>query len=161
MFLTSAGMGFLLSDRLNKRLKNLEIVLIFLDRLKTCLVYQNFPTKEIIDFLAEDSFCKSLPFITVCQELLKKQNNFPSAWKKAVQQTKGQMNLTEADLSPIFSLSDIIGSADVEHQISALLMTEELLKRQREEAEEAKRKKGRLYRSLGALAGVGMVIILI
>lgn len=60
LFLTSAGAGILLSDRLNKRVKELELTLVFLDKLKTCLTYQNLPTNEMIELLAEDPSCKSL-----------------------------------------------------------------------------------------------------
>lgn len=160
LFLTSAGLGILLSDRLNKRVKELDRNLIFIDKLKTCLTYQNLPTNEMIEQLAGDPSCNTLPYLETCCELLQGRTNFPEAWRGAVKQSKGKTSLTEADLAPLLSLSEIVGSADVEGQLSALSMVEELLKRQRQEAREAKEKKGRLYRSLGALAGVGMVIIL-
>ena len=160
LFLTSAGVGILLSDRLNKRVKELDKNLIFIDKLKTCLTYQNLPTNEIVEQLAGDPSCNTLVFLETCCELLQGGASFPKAWKDAVNQTKGKTSLTEPDLSILLSLSGIVGAADVEGQLSALSMVEEQLKRQRQEAQEAKEKKGKLYRSLGALAGVGMVIIL-
>lgn len=75
-------------------------------------------------------------------------------------QSKGKTSLNDSDISHLLSLANIIGSSDTDGQLSAISMVEELLKRQRAEAQEAKEKKGRLYRSLGALAGAGMVIIL-
>ena len=75
-------------------------------------------------------------------------------------QSKGKNSLNDSDISHLLSLANIIGSSDSDGQLSAISMVEELLKRQRAEAQEAKEKKGRLYRSLGALAGAGMVIIL-
>lgn len=75
-------------------------------------------------------------------------------------QSKGKTSLNDSDISHLLSLANIIGSSDTHGQLSAISMVEELLKRQRAEAQEAKEKKGRLYRSLGALAGAGMVIIL-
>lgn len=160
LFLTSAGAGILLSDRLNKRVKELELTLVFLDKLKTCLTYQNLPTNEMIELLAEDPSCKSLPYLTACHELLAGPTAFPNAWRTAMRQSKGKTSLNDSDISHLLSLASIIGSSDTDGQLSAISMVEELLKRQRAEAQEAKEKKGRLYRSLGALAGAGMVIIL-
>jgi stage III sporulation protein AB len=140
--------------------KELENVLIFLDKLKTCLSYQNLPTDEMIDDLAEDPSCKSLPYLNLCRELLANQTDFPTAWKMAIERSSGKTNLNHHDTSYLLSLSGIIGSSDVDGQLSAISMVEELLRRQRAEAQEAKEKKGKLYRSLGALAGAGMVIIL-
>ncbi len=77
-----------------------------------------------------------------------------------MRQSKGKTSLNDSDISHLLSLASIIGSSDTDGQLSAISMVEELLKRQRAEAQEAKEKKGRLYRSLGALAGAGMVIIL-
>lgn len=161
LFLTSAGIGLLLSERLNKRVKELELLLAFLDRLKTCLNYQNLPTDEMIEQLADDPSCQALPFLIPCRELLRRSVNFPEAWKKSVLRAKDKMALKEEDFSQLLSLANIIGSSDTEGQLNAISMTEELLKCQRKEALDFKEKKGRLYRSLGALMGAGMVIILL
>lgn len=158
--MTSSGMGIILSERLNKRVKELELILIFLDKLKTCLIYQNLPTNEMIDLLSENSSCKSLLFLKPCQELLSNQTGFPLAWESAIEQSKDKMHLNDTDYSLLLSLSDIIGSSDTKGQLNAIGMVEKLLGDQRKEAQQAREKKGKLYRSLGALAGAGMVIIL-
>ncbi len=59
------------------------------------------------------------------------------------------------------SLADIVGASDTEGQLSALEMIETLLQKQRNEAISAQQKKGKLYRSLGALAGASMVVLLL
>lgn len=71
------------------------------------------------------------------------------------------MNLLPEDLELMASLADIVGASDTEGQLSALEMIETLLQKQRNEAISAQQKKGKLYRSLGALAGASMVVLLL
>lgn len=149
------------SDRLKKRVKELEESLVFIDKVKTSLHYQNLPTKELISSLSNQPSCENLLFVHKCSEKLEKCNQFPAVWRASVQQCNGKMNLLPEDLEIIAALADIIGASDVEGQLSALEMTETLLRKQREEALLAREKKGRLYRSLGALAGASVVVFLL
>lgn len=149
------------SDRLKKRVKELERCLILIDKLKTSLHYQNLPTGELIRTLSEQQACAELPFLKECRTGLEQTSHFPSVWRKSVEGTKGKLSLLPEDIDILLSLADIVGASDVEGQLTALDMVETLLKKQREDALMAREKKGKLYRSLGALAGASMAIFLL
>ena len=161
LFITSVLVGLMCSDHLKKRVKELERCLVFIDKLKTSLHYQNLPTRELIHSLSGQAACKELLFLRYCSEALDQNNHFPSVWRKSVERCRGKMNLLPEDLELMASLADIVGASDTEGQLSALEMIETLLQKQRNEAISAQQKKGKLYRSLGALAGASMVVLLL
>ena len=161
VFLVSAMIGLYLSDRLKKRTKELETCLIFIDKLKTSLRYRVMSTNDLIRSSAETETLSCLSCIATASDLLKSGMSFPLAWKKAVESFSKDSTMIKEDLEILASLAEIVGTRDLEGQINALEMIESQFRHQLDQARLAHEKKGKLFRSLGALTGIGLAIVLI
>lgn len=130
----------------------------FIQRLKTEIRFQARELKEIFEVLAREDRFSKLTFIPLC---LKEMENapFPIAWEKAVKET--QMRLNKEDTALLLSMSDTLGASDVQGQLNVLDMMEQNFKRSLLEAEKNVVIKGKMYRSLGILCGLGLGVLFI
>ena len=81
------------------------------------------------------------------------------AWKYAVNET--ETNLKEEDLKVLQNLEKLLGQTNIEGQLSEITLLEKFIEEQICVAEEEQKKNEKLYRSLGIIVGLGVVIILI
>ena len=88
-----------------------------------------------------------------------KDKTATEAWNEAIEEYKG--NLTEDDKKAIQTLSKMLGTTDLEGQISQIEVTENFLDNQIKQAQEEKNKNEKLYKKLGSTIGLAIVIILI
>lgn len=82
------------------------------------------------------------------------------AWEKAVKDNIRKTNLNKEDESIIISFGKMLGSSDLEGQIKNIHLTVNLLKIQEQKAEELKAKNESMYKNLGILGGVAIIILL-
>jgi len=83
------------------------------------------------------------------------------AWREGLREIQGRLALDSEDLRILASLGNLLGQSDTADQAAHLAMVREMLaERERGAAEEA-RLNGRLWSYLGALAGLGLVILVI
>jgi stage III sporulation protein AB len=152
--------GITMSSKLSKRASELELLLVLIEKIQTYLRYKRSPTNQLIEELSEYDMFSPFKFLKDCKKMLESSLDFPTAWKNGVLQNQYNMNLVPGDISIVCSLSDILGATDVDGQLSALDLTSSLLKQSLKEAQDKKASHGKLYRSLGVLAGVGVAIII-
>lgn len=86
---------------------------------------------------------------------------FPDAWKQGLQETKQQMNLEQEDWSILSMIGGLLGSMDAKGQLNELTMVQSMLTQNLEAAKQSQTEKGKLYRSLGVLSGIGLAILMI
>ena len=86
---------------------------------------------------------------------------FPQAWEEAVRKTAEDAGYRKEDLPLLLRLSEVLGTSDVDGQIKGIELMERELEASYEEAQAEQKTKGKLYRSLGALAGAGVVVLLL
>ena len=79
---------------------------------------------------------------------------------KAIKEEQVLLNLKNEDIETISSLGSILGKSDIEGQISEIDEFKERLNLQIKQAEEEKRKNSKMFKSLGTIAGLVIVIIL-
>lgn len=118
-------------------------------------------TNDLIQSSAEVESLSCLSCIATASDLLKSGTSFPVAWKKAVRSFSKDSTMIKEDLEILASLAEVIGASDLEGQLNALEMAESQFQHQLDKARQAHEKKGKLFRSLGALAGIGLAIVLI
>ena len=83
------------------------------------------------------------------------------AWDLAVEDSKDFMSLNKEDINLIKSLGNMLGKTDVNGQISEITVSIGFIDSQIEKAEEECKKNERMYKSLGSIAGLAIVIILL
>ena len=86
--------------------------------------------------------------------------NTRDAWNLAVEDTKELLNFNNEDLNIIKSVGNMLGKTDVEGQVSELNLSIGFVDMQIEKAEAECKKSEKLYRSLGSIVGLAIVILL-
>ena len=70
------------------------------------------------------------------------------------------MNLKNEDIELIKSLGTLLGKTDIEGQMSEIEQFKTMLETQIKIAEEEKNKNSKMYKSLGTIIGLAIVIVL-
>ena len=70
------------------------------------------------------------------------------------------LNLKNEDITLMKNLGNVLGKTDIEGQMSEINQFLLLLKEQIKNAEEEKNKNAKMYKSLGTIIGLAIVIIL-
>ncbi|HHW31754.1 MAG TPA: stage III sporulation protein AB [Clostridiaceae bacterium] len=83
------------------------------------------------------------------------------AWEKAVRDNIKNTSLNNEDQEILLQFGNILGSTDKDGQISNIRHLISRLKIQEEKAEEMRKKNESLYRKLGLLGGLAIVIVLL
>ncbi|WP_418703926.1 stage III sporulation protein AB, partial [Anaerotruncus massiliensis (ex Liu et al. 2021)] len=83
----------------------------------------------------------------------------PQAWREAVEKQGG--SLTREDAAIVEALADTLGQCDLDGQLSSLSHAKALLAMQLAAARERCESHGKLYRTMGLLAGAFVVVFFI
>ncbi|MCX7923270.1 MAG: stage III sporulation protein SpoIIIAB [Clostridia bacterium] len=93
---------------------------------------------------------------------LKSQNiNASQAWESAVKDVIKKTSLNKEDEEILISFGKMLGNSDLEGQIKNIRLTVNQLKMQEQKAEDNRKRNEKMYRSLGVLGGLAIVIILL
>ena len=155
---SASGIGTMLSQKYINRVKQLKSFKSALNMLETKMQYTYLPLKEI--FL---DISKSLPgevgafFREVSEQI--EMFGATIGFNKTLDKTK--IDITKQDKEVLKNLSKMLGATDISGQISEIELTQTFLDKQIEQAEVEKEKNAKLYRTLGVVAGITIVIILL
>lgn len=87
--------------------------------------------------------------------------NAKEAWQTSVEDCKNFLEFNKEDLRFIISIGNMLGKTDIDGQVSELNLSMGLIDSQIEKAEEYCKKSEKMYRSLGSIVGLVIIIILI
>lgn len=88
-----------------------------------------------------------------------KEKSAGDAWEEVVEKT--DTSLTVEDKEIIKKLGRLLGKTDIEGQISEIKLVQDFLNTQIDVAERERQKNEKLYKTLGGVVGLAVVIILI
>ena len=83
------------------------------------------------------------------------------AWEKSLEEEKIGSNFLQSDIEVIRGLSKMLGSMDIEGQVSNIDLITELINQQIKEAEVEKNKNEKLCKTLGSCVGLAISVVLI
>lgn len=151
-----ALIGYERAAGLSGRIKWLNAALLMLEKVQACLKYEKMTTAELVEWLSEYESLKPLRFLPVCRERSRTGLPFPEAWKEALKEER----IPEDDRKMALQIGEVLGSTEAENQISELMVLRSLLEQNKQQAEEEKTQKSKLYHSLGVLSGIVLAIMI-
>lgn len=81
------------------------------------------------------------------------------AWEKCIEESN--LALNNDDKEALKSLAKLLGNTDINGQLSQIHLVNNFLEEQIKDAVEAKSKNEKLYKKLGVIVGLAVVIVLI
>ena len=152
IFLGSTSIGWIISKRYSKRVEELKEIQTDLNILENKIKFSREALNEIFIQIGEI-------FKTASINL--RLNTTKEAWQKSIEENEKNLSLEKEDIKIIEDLGNTLGKTDVEGQISQIELTKKFNEVQISKAEEERKKNEKMYKSLGSLIGLAIVIILI
>lgn len=181
VFTGSTSIGFLLSKRYGDRVKELKILSRSINILQNKIKFTHKPLAAIFKEISQISQeSRTSQKLQASQTLRMSQNqkenkiseiflkaskklqnqNLENAWSEAISEEYFSLNLTSEDIELVKSLGNVLGKTDIDGQMSEIEQFKILLENQIKNAEEEKNKNSKMYKSLGTIIGLAIVIIL-
>lgn len=158
--ISSAMLGQYLSKRLIKRAEELKRIKIMLVVLSAELDYCQAPVDALIEKLCERNELSKLSLLTKCRDDMKSGEQFPIAWKQAVEREASSGFLNPSDTDILYSLGETLGTTGVAGQLSNIKMHEELLSENLKTAIENAQKYSKTVVAICFLTGLVLAIVL-
>lgn len=114
------------------------------------------PVKDILDGISTSIYMNNENIFFRTKEYLK-DLDLNLAWNKAVD---NEININKEDKEILKMFGKLLGKTDKNGQISEIELSLNFVEKQIEKAEFERNKNSKLYRSLGFIIGIGLVIIL-
>lgn len=158
IFMCSLYIGILISKKYSNREKELIEIQNSLNMLEAKIKFTYEPLQEIFKEIA-----KTLNN-NIGEIFEKAQNNISTlgtgqAWNNAIEESK--TDLIEEDKNILKGLGRLIGKTDIEGQISEIELMKNFIKNQTEKAKIERQKNEKMYKTLGGIIGIAIVIIII
>ena len=159
----SSLIGYLISNRYVARVKELQKLITSLELFETRINYTYDTIPECFYYISDymDGHIGSVFRKTA--EMLEKENNIGTGdcLKQVIDEERLFLNLNDTDIEIWKGLSVSLGQIDLENQMKNIRLVIHTLNSQLEQATEEKTKNFKLYRNMGILTGLVLMIVLI
>ena len=156
-------LGFILSENLKKRVKELRELERTIYQLQNEILYTHTPIPEALKIISKKGIKPiSEILLKVSEELM--SNNYDSiydAFFYVFKHMKDKVNLKDEDITEVLDFTRSLGESDINGQVKMFSLTLINLKKRIDEAELAMKKNVKMYRYLGFAFGAMIVILLI
>lgn len=154
----STQIGILLSKKYVYRLEELDELKNNFKIMENKIKYTYEPLEDIFSEVAEiSSFSVKELFINTAKNI--KQKGAEKAWKDEIKES--DLSLKKEDKNILKEFGNLLGKTNKEGQINQIQFVNTLLDRQIEKAKEDKSKNETVYKKLGLIFGIGIVVVLI
>lgn len=158
IFISSTLIGTLISKKYVNRELELKEMKNSLETFKTKIKFTYEPIPEIFKQISKTTI-KNISEIFENSSRKMKTISAGQAWTKSLESTTTNMN--KEDIYILKNLSKQLGTTDVYGQISQIEITINFLENQIKKSIEERQKNEKLYKTLGAVIGLAIIIILI
>lgn len=160
IFIIFVAIGNLYSKKYSNRLKELEKINSILNIFKAKIKFTCLTIQEIFNQIYEENNDNIGEIFKLASEYMNEESS-KIAWERALEDSREKINLNIEDITALKTLGKMLGNTDVEGQVSQIELTEQLIIDQTQNAKIEKDKNSKLYKTLGATAGLTIAIILI
>lgn len=158
IFFLSNIIGKMIAIKYNYRWQELKEMKNALNIFKTKIKFTYEPIPEIFGEISKTTTKEIGKIFSDAKKNMENQDAEKS-WTLAIQ--KSENHLKNEDKETLIMLSKMLGKSDLDGQISQIDITLAFLDKQLEDAEKEKNRNEGLYRKLGTIMGLTLVIILI
>lgn len=140
------------------RVKELISIKSALNILENKIKFTQATLEEIFKQIANSALEKNI--MNIFEALVTNQEtNIHKIWEKVIDTC--ETNLNSEDKKILMDMGNILGATDIEGQVGNIRITSSFIDKQIQKAEEEKQKNVKLFRTLGIVSGLTIVIILI
>ena len=157
IFLVCSAIGLIKSQTYTYRVEELKEFKNALNMFKTKI---SFTFEPIPDIFSQISGIVSTNISSIFRIASYNMQFFPAgdAWNKAMDTDILNINLEDKKI--LKDLSKLLGKTDITGQLNQIELTTDFLEEQIKKAEEQRNKSEKMYRTIGMLIGMAIVIIL-
>ncbi|KXG78170.1 hypothetical protein AN618_05620 [Fervidicola ferrireducens] len=154
--------GLIMAGYYQHRPKALRNFQTALSMLETEIDYGQSPLPEALNNVSKRCDPTISMFLRKVRQLLLSMEGYTAseAWEISLNEFKSQIPLNDSDFEILTSFGKYLGSSDKEDQIRNLKLTLSQLKQQENLAVEEKNKNEKLWKYLGVLTGLTLVLLL-
>ncbi|WP_051569063.1 stage III sporulation protein SpoIIIAB [Alkaliphilus transvaalensis] len=162
IIICSTLVGEIYANAYRQRTNLLSQLILTLQMLETEIVYASTPLPYLLQSVAKRSKIEIAYLLEETAEILLKKEGytFSEAWRKGIELAKNKSELRKEDIELLISLGNNLGNSDRDNQVKHIQLTMEELRRNYQEAIDLQHKNVKLYKSLGILGGIAIVVIL-
>lgn len=160
VFLSTSSLGYLFALKYKMRRLMLKSMISSLNLFKIEITYSKAPLEEILMAISNSSD-KNIKFVFYRTGVILSQNEgytAGEAWEIALNEWHNNY-LKKEDVEILRSFGYGLGNSDVYNQEKNFDLTIEFLKRQLSNADEESKKNEKLYKNIGILAGLAIIIL--
>lgn len=157
-FFVTTFLGLAIANTYRNRVKDLKDIRNILNIIKTKIEYTYEPLPQIF---SEISKTPNQGIATIFKTAKEKMQELSAgeAWIFALENSS--TNMKKEDLDILKKLENLLGKTNVEGQISEIELIKNFIDVQIKKAEIEQNKNEKLYRNLGVIGGIAIVIVLI
>lgn len=160
---SSSAIGFLLSGRLKERTEELETIRKFLLMLRGEIKYGRSTLAEAFGAIGKrlkEPYGRLLLDTAAAMEQMQGQT-LAQIWEQCVSEALKESALTKEDREKLIHMGSQLGYLDTEMQLSTIELYLEQIQEEIRNAAESFKRNGRLYRTMGIMAGIFLVILMV
>lgn len=150
--------GIYASNQLSQRKKRIQVLILMIDRIASLIEFRALKTGDILKSIASDKSFESLEFLKNADELHQKDMSFSGAWNQAV---SNDDTVGDEERQQLIMLGSSLGTSNIKGQLSMLKIYRQNMENIFNTFSQESLNKGKLYRSLGILAGVFISVMLV
>ena len=158
VFGTISMIGIKISNKYVERANNLKQIKKALNIFETKIMYTYEPIPDV--FFEISKKIKGNVGKLFYDASKQMQLDFAGeAWEKSI--NNSNLELSEDDKDALKSLGKLLGNTNIEGQLNQLKLVNSFLSEQIEEANESRNKNEKMYKKLGIIVGLAVVIVLV
>lgn len=158
IFIASAYVGINLSENIRRKKERFILIRKILSEISEFIRWNSLTMSEIAVRLSNNNEFIRQDFIKNLSDEIQKNRSFPQAWERAINCDK---TLSDEEKKLLYDAGAALGTTDIDGQLSSLEFYISQADKMAEEENERYKVKGKMYRSLGAVFGamIGILII--
>ncbi len=163
VILSCSFLGFILSRDCSRRPQQLRELQTLLQMFENQISYLSDVLIEAFERVSRVGNSETGLIFGRAAEILRDNGaqSAKNAWEQAVRQCIRRTALDREDEQVLVEFGKMLGSTDLDGQIKNIRLAMEALRMQEKKAEESRNKNETMYKSLGVLGGIAVVIVLL